>query len=64
MKFIIHEKDVFQKSGERILEETSSYAEAQRRVCALKATNPRVPVYVSIEYPKCKTLYTKVDSRH
>jgi len=60
MKFIIREKDTFQKSGERILEEASSYAEAQRRVCALKAANPQAPVYVSIEYPKCRSFCTKV----
>jgi hypothetical protein len=57
MKFMIREKDTFHQESGRVLEEAPSYEEARRRICALKAVNPLLQAYVSVEYPKCKSIF-------
>jgi hypothetical protein len=64
MKFYIREKDSFHRDTGRILEETTCYEEAQRRICELKTANPHAQVYVTIEYPKCKNLCSQIGNRH
>lgn len=60
MIFVIREKDTLYKENGRILAELASFEEAHREITALKTINPQAPVYISVEYPKCK----KAGSRH